>query len=487
MYEKEDILIDYINNEINTVPFSLNDKLKIRNEKFRCREEFYEIKNYVDDFLEGNYTNRYIVLPGLRGLGKTTIIYQLYQYLLREKEINHNQILYISCDDLNDYMDINILDVVNCFLKLHHNSNLRTLDKKIFIFIDESQYDSNWAGAGKRIYDKTNNVFLIFTGSSALNLEYNADSARRLLKKSITPLNYGHFLKLKYGFHYDEFSDALSDLIFLGDEKKAIQCEREVYSKLYNLEGYNDNVWDDFLRNGGFPISFYEKNDDNVSQRLREVVKKVLISDIANISTISSEKYINSIRLLNFLAVQKPGDISQNKLANFLNVSPTTVKGIIDLLEKTHLIFHTEPYGSAAKRSKKSWKYFFASSSLKHALVKDLGSSMRDVKAYEGILLENLVASTFFNWTNRKNISFNLFYDANDDEKNKTTVDFIIKEGFNKPIPIEVGIGKKGDKHISKSISDYRADYGIVISNKTKFIERQGNVIYLPPRSFSFL
>jgi len=29
--------------------------------------------------------------------------------------------------------------------------------------IDESQYDKNWALAGKIIYDKSNNIFMIFT------------------------------------------------------------------------------------------------------------------------------------------------------------------------------------------------------------------------------------------------------------------------------------------------------------------------------------
>jgi len=79
--------------------------------------------------------------------------------------------------------------------------------------IDESQYDKNWSLAGKIIYDKSNNIFMIFTGSSALNLEYNADAARRLNKIEILPLTYSHHLKLKYGINLNNNYEILFDLL----------------------------------------------------------------------------------------------------------------------------------------------------------------------------------------------------------------------------------------------------------------------------------
>ena len=47
-------------------------------------DEFEEIKNSIDEFIEGNELNRFIVLPGIRGVGKTTLLYQAYYYLLNE-------------------------------------------------------------------------------------------------------------------------------------------------------------------------------------------------------------------------------------------------------------------------------------------------------------------------------------------------------------------------------------------------------------------
>ena len=155
-----------------------------------------------------------------------------------------------------------------------------------------------------------------------------------------------------------------------------------------------------------------------------------------------------------------------------------------NLLEKTHLIFHCEPYGSASTRYKKSWKYFFATSSLRHVLNQDLDNPIQNQKAYEGILLENFIASTLFNLKNRKNLKFKLFYDPKSKNKN---VDFLIKKETNKPIPIEVSIGENNKKQILSSMKRYKSDYGIIIANNFHSIKKDGNVIYVPLKTFSFL
>ena len=127
-------------------------------------------------------------MPGLRGVGKTTIIYQLFSYLLNEKQIPKNRILYLNLENLKDVPNFNIKEYIDVFLK-DVNEAYPTVKNQVFIFVDESQYSKNWASLGKIIFDEDKNVFMIFTGSDALNLEYNNDSARRSLKKEIYPLN----------------------------------------------------------------------------------------------------------------------------------------------------------------------------------------------------------------------------------------------------------------------------------------------------------
>lgn len=482
LYKKDELIQNYIKKELFDLPNILNDELIFNGNKFECRDEFDTIKTYINEFLEQTTNNRYLALPGLRGVGKTTLLYQIYEYLLKNKNINPNQILYISCENLNDIMDFKIIDVIEQYLESYHSTSLRRLDKKIFLLIDEAQYDKNWALSGKRIYDKTKNIFMIFTGSSALNLEYDASSARRLIKENIVPLNYKEHLKLKYNFIVPYKSNPLKKLLFEGDIEDAVKCEDYINNELINLNNYSPMDWEEFLKYGGFPRNIFESNHHLICKNLIEMMRKVITQDMSSISSITSDSQTHANRLLRFLAIQKPGNFSQEKMGSYLGTSKGNIKNILDLLEKTQLIFHIEPHIKSAKRQVKSWEYFFASSSLKHALNLSIGNLNSDKNAYLGILLENLVASRLFYLSNEYGSYFTLYYDP----ENKTNVDFIVQREFQKAIPVEVSMGKKDKKQISKAIEHYDADYGIIISNTKEKIEKEDNVIYISPQTFSY-
>ena len=483
MDKKTQLILNFINENSSTMPYVLKDKLIKNDKKLNYRFEFEEIKDRIDDFLEGNALNRFIVLPGIRGVGKTTLLYQAYYYLLNEKHILPEQIIYISCDDLNNLVECNIREIVDIYLNNQFNTTLRLMDKELFLLIDESQYDKNWSMAGKIIYDRSEKIFMVFTGSSALNLEYNADAARRMFKRVITPLNYNEHLKLKYNYSNNDIGNLLVNLILNGEDQNAIRYEKEVNRDLINAVEYNSTDWKEYLKYGGFPILAHKINFRRLSSNIVDMVEKVVNTDMVAIKNFTFENQTNSNRILRYLALQNAGDLSQNNLAKYLKTSQANVKNILDILEKTHLIFSIEAYGTSSKRMKKTKKYYFATSSIRNALSINSGNTIKDIKQYEGILLENHVASILFNFTQRRNNYFTLYYDAN----KKRNVDFILQQDFKNPVPIEVGRGKKDKKQITHAINNYGADYGIIISDTTTNIEKQDNIIYIPPKTFSFL
>ena len=81
-----------------------------------------------------------------------------------------------------------------------------------------------------------------------------------------------------------------------------------------------------------------------------------------------------------------------------LDCSSTKIKHLLNTLEKTHLIFHCEPYGSASKRYRKSWRYFFATASLRNVLNNDLDNPIYNIKAYKGILLGKFCSFDFISF-----------------------------------------------------------------------------------------
>lgn len=481
--EEKNSLENYLQKQTTEIPIILNEELSYNNKAFNHRNDFENITNCIDDFLNGENINRFIVLPGLRGVGKTTILYQVYEYLLKTKNIPQNQILYISCDNINKITECDILETIEFYLEEFHHVTPRTLKNELFLLIDESHFDKEWSMAGKIIYDQSKKIFMIFTGSSALKLEYENEAKRRMIRNTIFPLNYSQHLKLKYGYDAGNISNELFNLLFTPEIDKACMMEQKINEDLMNLKSYTTNDWDNFFKFGGFPSVLHEQTERKACEKLYESVDTIVTKDLGTIKNITTNSEDQALRLLQFLAQKLPGDISQATLAQSANTNKNTVNSLLRLLEKTQLIFHYEPYVSPGGRVKKSWNYYFANSSIRHAINKHFGFSSMKKEEYEGILLENLVASSLFNLKNNENyFEFDIFF-----ELGKNTVDFLIKKGFENPIPIEVGLGKKNKRQVKNAMNKYNSEYGIIISNTTKTIKKDEDIICMPVKTFSLM
>jgi predicted AAA+ superfamily ATPase len=475
--EKE-IISQYIMNLLNTSPEIIKNKIQLNNQEFNKKTKFYDIKSYIDEFLNQETDNRFFIMPGLRGVGKTTIIFQLYNYLLNEKKIAKNRLLYLNLDRIKDFSNFNIKDFIDYFIEDVHNA-YPLIKEPVFIFVDESQYSDNWSLVGKIIFDEQKNVFMIFTGFNALNLEYNNDSARRSLKKEIYPLNFEEYLYLKYNLKINRNND-LEDMIFTGEVKNSVKIEKKINNEIFlNLNKNKLKEWENYLQFGGFPFSLNRSNTDSIQLTLA-MKDRVIEKDMDIFTSFTSPTRLASYKLINLLATLKPSEISLSKLSNILNISKETVNSILSAFEMTQLLFHIEPYGSPAKRVRKAWKYYFLSSQIKASIYLNSGQATRHPKEYMSTLAENLVASTLFKIKRSKDIG--IFYDPE-----KGGVDFLINTIIGDIIPIEVGIGKKDKKQIKTAIKRYDSDYGIIVSNRTSEIQKEDNIISIPLTTFSFI
>lgn len=472
----------YLLNCINTNPKLIQSKLKYEYKYLRQRKEFFEMKEYVDSFLNEINTDKFFVMPGLRGVGKTTILYQLYDYLVNTKNIESTKVLYLDLERLKDEPNLNSLDFLDVFVKVI-NEKYQFTDEALFIFVDEAQYASNWASIGKIIFDENVNVFTIFTGSNALNLEMNADVARRSIKKEVYPLNFLEYLTIKYNLDYSyNLDEAIFEMIFSGNINKCSNIEKDFQINMaQQLPHTLKAEWEKFIQYGDLPFGLDKKHIDLINET-SEIKNRVIERDMLQIDSFNTNTITSALSLINIIAKQKPGTISNNTLASNLDIDKNTVKNIFEILEKTQLIFSVDSYGSTSKREKKSKEYYFLSTQIKASFFLIKGDVSSNYKQYLGILLENYVASALFKLIKQHGNSIGLYYDSK-----KGGVDFIIKDMTNKAIPMEVGIGKKNKKQIKSAIKRYNADYGILISDKTDQILKEDDVIFIPYTTFSLI
>ena len=477
MNSREDYL-SYIIKQIDTTPYIARDFLK--NENFVSRYAFINIKNNLDEFLDGYAENRFMIMPGLRGTGKSTLLFQVYEYLI-EKGIDKKRILYLSLDQLKSFKNTGLSDLVDIFVEDIHHRYLATLDEEIFLLIDEAQEDKNWSKTGKAIYDQSKKVFMIFTGSNALDFEINLNSVRRTLFERIYPMNFQEYLFLKYRIPDINISSDLVDLFLTGNIENASKKETDLLTSTSVLKKPLTKEFEYFLSYGGFPLSL-NLDEINAHRRIYELIERVVDNDVRHYKAYNGNTKQVIFNILSFLATQKPGGLSVNNLSKDIGSPRSNIIDLLDILEKTQMIFHIKPYGGASKMIRSPSKYYFLSPTLNASINFTLGKHNPNNRDYLGILAETYVASTFFRLKNTISKPNGIFSPTG-----KGMADFIITDFEGNKVAVEVGIGEKDKSQVNKTMNKYGCNYGIVISSTTSLIKRDGDVIFLPLTTFSLM
>ncbi len=147
-------------------------------------------------------------------------------------------------------------------------------------------------------------------------------------------------------------------------------------------------------------------------EKIFDMIDRVIEKDIFSLQSFNTETRNTISRILAFLALQQPGGTSDVKLAQRIGTSPRVIRSILDVLEKTHLVFSIKPYGGAGKTIRKPWKYYFLSPSINTAIRFKLGAYNKTDKKMFGLLIESFVASYFIRIKETTFPSLGIFYDA---------------------------------------------------------------------------
>jgi len=481
-----DILKTYLERRIQyTEKLALKYTTYENNRPLPKRHIFSRIKNYIDNFLEKNEKiNRLIIIPGLRGTGKTTLLYQIYLYLIRKKNIPRERTLFISVDDLKS-LNYDLRSCIDIYESKILFEDLVNSKEPVFLLLDEVNHDSKWALALKVIYDEYPNIFVIATGSSALELEKetNADLARRAKKEYLFPLNFIEYLKIskKIDKYYktkilkEKILDLLKDDSLIPKFTREFFNNNEIIEIYKKIKLYSFEI-EDFLKFGGFPFTaLYKKDSEDL---LLETIKKIAYLDIPTINNVKSSSIEDTIKIINYLAGAEK--ISIESISNGLNISKENVQNILEYLRMSSLIFSVKPLGSEEKESRKRRKYYFITPTIRF-MIKDYLGTFKESDI--GFLFEEYIASILYKIQITHSMSnMKVFYDPN-----KNSADFLIKTNNNKIIPVEVKYGKsqKGEKQVRNSIKRYNAKYGIIIGDYE--LDYKDNILYMPKELFLIL
>ena len=481
----EEELLRYISTKLSDGPVLARENTqKPDGESFGYTRAYFRLKKHVDDFINGDFSKRLIIFPGLRGVGKTTALLQIYLYLTRNLGIEPSRVLYLSVDELRSYIGGGIYEAVKTFVEDIHRSTLPGLKRQLFILVDEAHFDEKWGVASKVVYDQSRNIFMILTGSSALSMEMSVDLARRAVKEPAFPLNFSEHLILKYRFFPPKGTAGCVKELLFNPSEEAIDSSNTVLYRLMQsaieIGRPLEKELEDYLLAGGFPFSL-ELDIRGSHSRIFDMINRIVEKDVFSVGRYRADTRNTISRLIYFLALQKPGGVSDVRLADKPNTSPSLVRSILETLEKTHLIVSVKPYGGAGKLVRKPWKYYFLAPSINAAIRTKLGAHTESLRQQLGLLVENMAVFYFFRMKETTGRPLGIFYDPK-----KRGADFIIQKSVDEVIPVEVGIGHKGTSQVKRSMSEHGAEYGVVISAEGE-VRRKGDVVFVPLTLFSFI
>jgi predicted AAA+ superfamily ATPase len=264
-----------------------------------------KIKRLIYDDI--HWDERLILLLGYRGVGKTTLMLQ------RLREFGEKGI-YFSMDDL--YFETNRLVTVV--------EELYTLGYRAF-FIDEVHRYSFWSKDLKQLYDDYEDIHLVATGSSILEVaKGQGDLSRRAIVHQLQGLTFREYLQFEKKLKLSPI-----DLETILEHHHEISAD---LSEQFSLKKDFNN----YLKNGYFP--FYKENKSVYFQKLSETINLVIDIDIAPFEELNYNTVRTMKKLLYVISQSVPFVPNITKLSERLEAPRNTILRLLDLLHQAKII-----------------------------------------------------------------------------------------------------------------------------------------------------
>ncbi len=308
----------------------------------------YNRKIYIDKFEKWRDKPLIKIITGIRRVGKSTLML-LFMDKLVKSGIKKEQILYINKESL-EFEAIQNYKQLYDYVKSHY----KTINNKLYLFVDEVQNISDWEKAVVSIFSE-NIADIYLSGSNA-----------ELTSSELASLLSGRYIELKvFPLTYKEF------LMFRN-----------------KIVG-NENDFEDFLKFGGMPgIHHITWEESFIYEYLDAIFDTIILKDIVHRYAIRNAAFLEKI--IRFVFDNISQIFSAKRVVDFLKkenrrTNTETVYNYIKYLENTFVIYRVPRYDIKGKRFLEvREKYFTADIGLRHAI---LGYRKNDINQ----LMENII------------------------------------------------------------------------------------------------
>lgn len=252
---------------------------------------------------EINWENRLVGLIGPRGIGKTTLV---LQYI--KKNLPLQQTLYVTAEDFY-FAKTRLTELAKDFVKSGGK----------YLFIDEIHKYPDWSKELKLIYDYHNDLKVVFTGSSVLDIKKgSSDLSRRALVYTMQGLSFREYLTL---FHQIQVPTYTLDEI-LNHQVNIPQIQHPLpLFKNYLIKGY-------------YPFS----KESDFGLKLKQIINQTLEVDIPTYAKMNISTGRKLKQLLAIVSQSVPFKPNMSKIAEMLTVSRNNMSDYLLYMEEAGMI-----------------------------------------------------------------------------------------------------------------------------------------------------
>lgn len=315
------------------------------------RSDFFKAKDRLKD-------QEILAIVGPRRVGKTVLLYQLIDELL--KQTTEKNILFLSLD----HPAIQIVNDLNRILKIYLTnvvkSSIDSLQEKVYIFLDEIQSFPKWELELKSIYDLKYSIKFVLSGSSSVNIIEGSSEALvgRIHPQIILPIKFRDYIRFR--IPKDSFNEmlrviskdmrnALTDSLLKGNPGLFFN---EISTSLTKLVPFKAKILlelNNYFLYGGYPQLVFDDSFKKAREYLGDYISLTLEKDIRKIYNFRNTNSLESLFYL--LCKSSPHLVTKQKLCDKIGIDKNTLNSYLDALKSTFLISESTYFSNSAYNS----------------------------------------------------------------------------------------------------------------------------------------
>lgn len=445
------------------------------------RRDFHYLKKEIQK------DRQIIPIHGPRQVGKTTTVGQLIEFLIEEKDVDRENLVYINMENSRFMPEED--DVIEDSLEAYSTSVLEKafnrLDEQIYIFIDEIQKSESWPSTLKYYTDTYSNIRFIITGSISTLIDESAKETLvgRLDPYLMLPIKFTEYLGHDEVMSEDQLLETFTDLRKSLKESLTEGDVNKYYSELVSKKGTLKRLQpeirsrkDDYLLKGGYPAVLNLSYVDAYNGLDTDITSTVT-GDIPSVFDVEKPKKM--LKLLELAAYSSGQKINVQKMCRSTSLNNDTVKKYLNYLEEFFLIARSQKYSGTPYDESGKEKIYVPDT----GLLNTLNSNLHQETLKNDDEMGNIMQTACFELSRRLQYYLSNRQDAEVHYWDKDGEVDLVLEGTNYLLPIEVKNGDSTNKNMSalhSFISDYnKAEFGIAVNN-TNQLEKKGDIIHIP-------